>query len=151
MHLEQMRFEADIREQFRPGYTDYDARRSGLNGKVIGYSSDAKGNSIGFVRREWPNASYVIYGPLKSGAVPMQEYVQFREVEVFRLAAVPRGYSPQTERGKKALAHRPKGSTLETGPALAYRNDFIEMLSGDRRDLGFEYELIHSVPPAPEP
>jgi hypothetical protein len=147
-HLEQIQFEATVRDEFRRGRTLYDARKfGGLADKLVGYSSDAKGKSIAYIRREWPNASYVIYGPHKQGSGALQEYVEFESVEVFRLARVPQGYRPQTERGKKALAHSPKGNYFESPASLAYRNDFIEMISGDRRDdLGIQYELIHSVP-----
>ena len=153
MHQEQMAFEAKIREQFRPGHTEYVARDlGGLEGKLVGFTSDANGNSVGFVRLEWPNASYVIYGPLKKGGATLQEFVGFDGVEVFRLAPVPPSYAPQTEQGKKALPRSPKGNVYETPQSQAYRNDFIAMIAGDRRDdLGFEYELIHSVPPPAKP
>jgi hypothetical protein len=148
MHLRQMKFEAAVRENFRPGRTAYDGKKFGeLADTLVGGTSDAKGNSVVFIRREWPNVSYVIYGPLKPGRGFDQMGVAFEGVEVFRLAPVPRGYLPQTDRGKRAVAKFPKGNSLESPESLAYRIDFIEMLGGDRRDdLGIEYELIHFVP-----
>jgi hypothetical protein len=148
MHLRQMKFEAAIREHFRPGHTIYDGKKfDEMADAVVGGTSDAKGNSVAFIRREWPNVSYVIYGPLRAGGGFDQFGVRFEEVEVFRLAPVPRGYRPQTDRGRRALAKYPTGNSMESPESLAYRTDFIEILGGNRRNnLGIEYELIHAVP-----
>jgi hypothetical protein len=150
MYREQVQFEATVREKFSPGHTFYFANDfvGGMAHNVVGGFGDADGNSVAYVRREWPNLSFVIYGRLKPGAGLLQHQVEFQDIKVFRLSGVPNGYRPQTERGKREVADKPKGNAVETGPSLAYKLDFLEMISGRHHGkLNIEYELIHSVPP----
>jgi hypothetical protein len=108
----------------------------------------------GFIQYDWPNASYIVYcdvqrqqhflGPKRAMTVV--------GVEVFRLAPPPPHDLPRTSRGRNALRTtaalrqvHPHDLRIDDRP---YFLDFLQMISGNRRDnLGFEYALIHSDPP----
>lgn len=98
----------------------------------------------------WPRALFVVFW----------RYTDSRcsSVEVFRLSTAPTDYAAQTEHSRLGVAIRAEQIArpsvgreyrgADDAAQLAYKLDFIEMLSGDRRDaMGFEYELVYSDPP----
>lgn len=111
---------------------------------------DAKGKYSKHVAHQWPDAVYVIFWRYEDS--------YSTSVEVFWLAPSPKQYTPQTPRAKRELARRADlianpgpgriWRGVESPSQLAYRLDFVEMISGDRSDnMGFDYELIYSDPP----
>jgi hypothetical protein len=111
---------------------------------------DAKGKFSRSVTYCWPEALYVVFMRYEGSYAS--------SVEVFWLPGAPKQYAPQTKRGQFALARRAEQLAnpqpgriwrgIETESQLAYRLDFVELISGDRsEDMGFKYELLHADPP----
>ena len=68
-------------------------------------------------------------------------------VEVFRLPPVPKDYQPRTPRQIEDLA-RSGDTGMQADAGNYYANDFMNVISGDRKDnYGLQYELIYSDPP----
>jgi hypothetical protein len=115
---------------------------------------DAKGRYKRYLACRWPNALYVVFWQFKDS--------RCTSVEVFCLPPASKDYKPQTLRSRIAVKQqaaylatpgpwrvRPPDMSIDEPHHLAYKLDFVEMISGDRNDdLGFEYVLIHADPAA---
>ena len=110
---------------------------------------DANGKYSRSIAYCWPHALYVVFIRYDGSYAS--------SVEVFWLPTAPKQYASQTKRSQLAVARRAE-QLANPGPGriwrgaenvsqLAYRLDFVEMISGDRSDdMGFKYELIYSDP-----
>lgn len=68
------------------------------------------------------------------------------QIQVYRLAPIPRGYRAQTKAGKQQVGM--PGQMTDRTPQDQYVTDFNEMIAGrEPRDLGIQYKLIHADPP----
>jgi hypothetical protein len=115
-----------------------------------GYGTNG-GHFRRYVACRWPGTLFVVFWQYKESHCSC--------VEVFRLPTAPPDYVAQSEHGRlgvtiraELIAHPSVGREYrgaDDAAQLAYKLDFIEMISGDRRDaMGFEYELVYSDPPA---
>jgi hypothetical protein len=141
IHREQARFEESL-DQLHVGVT---------SGQVWGmhswhkpdlrmYASRADGIHMTLSRYLWSNRLYFIYYLGVSDRKYGSESVPSTSLEVFRVKPPPPNYTPQTERGRKALDPSSDG--------WGFMGDFLEFISGDRKtNPGFQYELIYSDPP----
>lgn len=157
MRREQQQFVAQAKELRRGGsIRDYWRPQLARRGPPFVSESgghDAKGRYKRYLACRWPNALYVVFWQFKDS--------RCTSVEVFCLAPAPKNYKSQTLRSRLAVKQqaaylatarprsgvRPVDMSIDDTNHLAYRLDFVEMLSGDRGDdLGFEYVLVHVHP-----
>ena len=110
---------------------------------------DAHGQYSRSISFCWPEALYVVFVRYEGSYAS--------SVEVFWLPTAPKQYAAQTKRSQFALARRAEQIAnpgpgrvwrgVENASQLAYRLDFVEMISGDRSDdMDFKYQLIHEDP-----
>ena len=115
---------------------------------------NAKGHYKRYLACRWPNALYVVFWQFRDS--------RCTSVEVFCLPPAPKKYEPQTLRSRIAVKQqaaylaavgpwqrgvRPPDMSVDDPNHLAYKLDFVEMISGDRLDrLGFKFVLIHADP-----
>jgi hypothetical protein len=115
---------------------------------------DAKGRYKRYLASRWPSALYVVFWQYKDS--------RCTSVEVFCLPPAPKDYKPRTLRSRLAVKQQaaylatagrwqrevpPPDMSVDAPNQLAYKLDFVEMISGDRLDRqGFGYELIHVDP-----
>lgn len=147
MYREQVRFEESVR-QLKVGMTDEEASRLIRWPKKVTTStiaSDKKGRPIIMAKYDWPNVIYCVYYVCPGDGGPHR--VPCTSVEVFRLPPVPRGYEPRTKAGRWYVTHTMRPLKPAEIPTAAYFSDFLEVISGDRKDNhGIEYELIYADP-----
>jgi len=120
---------------------------------LVSATGGADGKDYGWIRFQWPNATYLLVaalGPSVDGTLDSQKLTSIR---VYRIPAAPRGYLPQTARGRQAVIDSSlPGGFKDAASNTAYWNDFLAILVGESSDtLGFQSKLIHSDPPAPAP
>lgn len=148
------RFERSVK-RIQSGQTFLDAiQTSGhYQAAVLSATGGADGKDYGWIRFQWPNATYLLVASLAKSADGTLDSCEMNSVRVYRIPAAPANYRPQTARGRQAVVDATRnGESEEEVTKCAYWNDFLAILVGKSTDtLGFKHELIHSDPPLPTP
>jgi hypothetical protein len=118
---------------------------------VLSGTRGADGKDYGWMRFQWPNATYLLVAALGDSADGTLDRCELTSIRVYRIPAAPDGYLPQTARGRQAAIDSSRnGESKNEGTNSAYWNDFLAVLVGESPDtLGIQSTLIHSDPPAP--
>ena len=120
---------------------------------VMSGASGPRGEQYGWIRYQWPNATYLLLADLRQSVDGTLDSCEITSIRVYRIPAVPHDYLPQTARGRQAVIDSSRnGESKDEARNCAYWNDFLAVLVGASPDtLGFQYKLIHSDPPARAP
>jgi hypothetical protein len=113
-------------------------------------ASGPQGELYGWIRYQWPNATYLLIARLKQSVSGTLDSCELTSVRVYRISAVPHDYLPQTARGRQVVINSSRrGESKAEADNWAYESDFLAELLGEIPDtLSFKYELVHSDPPA---
>ena len=116
-------------------------------------ASGPQREEYGWIRYQWPNATYLLVAGLKPHVDGTLDSCELTSIRVYRIPAAPHDYLPQTARGRQAvIGSSRRGESKDEARKCAYEYDFIAVLVGESPDtLGFQYQLIHSDPPAQAP
>jgi hypothetical protein len=120
---------------------------------LMAAARDAQGELYGWIRFQWPNATYLLVAALEPSVDGTLDSCELTSIRVYRLPAAPNGYLPQTARGRQAVIDSSRNGESKDGLTnYAYWTDFLAVLMGESPDtLGIQSKLIHSDPPAPAP
>jgi hypothetical protein len=120
---------------------------------VLSGTRGADGKDYGWIRYQWPNATYLLVAALGPSPDGTLDACELTSIRVYRIPAAPPGYQPQAARGRQAVIDSSRnGESKDEGTKNAYWTDFLAVLVGESPDtLGFQYKLIHSDPPAHAP
>jgi hypothetical protein len=150
MHREQTQFEESV-HQIKAGMTPTAASKlvswkSRITTSTVAF--DWQHNPIGLERYVWPNAIYCIFYVVPAAKHGTPSNGACSSVEVFHLPPVPAGYQARTGGGRRSVTRTLPPLKPDDIPMYGYMADFLEIISGDRKNNpGFEYELIYSDPP----
>jgi len=151
VHREQMQFEESV-HQIKAGMTPTAASKlvsckSRITTSTVAF--DWQHNPIGLERYVWPNAIYCIFYVVPAPKDGTPSNGACSSVEVFRLPPVPAAYQARTAGGRRSITRTLPPLKPDDIPMYGYIADFLEIISGDRKNnYGFQYELIYSDPPA---
>ena len=142
-------------KQLKCGQTFEDAVTvSGQNHvAVLSATRGAQGKEYGWIRFQWPNATYLLVAGLGQCGDRTLDSCELTSIRLYRIPPAPHDYLPQTARGRQAVIDSSRnGDSKGEAKKNAYWNDFLAVLVGESSDtLGFQSELIHSDPPAQAP
>jgi hypothetical protein len=116
-------------------------------------ASGPQGEQYGWIRYQWPNATYLLLAGLKQSVDGTLDSCELTSIRLYRLPAAPHDYLPQTARGRQAVISSSRnGESKDEARKWAYESDFLAVLVGETPDtLDIKYKLIHSDPPAQAP
>lgn len=122
----------------------------------VAYMSGASGplgEQYGWIRYQWPNATYLLLAGIKPSANGTLDSCELTSIRLYRIPAAPHDYLPQTARGRlSAINSSRNGESKDEARKWAYFDDFLATVVGEIPDtLGFQYELIYSDPPPQAP
>lgn len=120
---------------------------------VLSATRGAQGKEYGWIRFQWPNATYLLVAGLGQCGDRTLDSCELTSIRLYRIPAAPYDYLPQTARGRQAVIDSSRnGDSKGEARKNAYWNDFLAVLVGESPGtLGFQSKLIHSDPPSPEP